>query len=317
LTAAVAFVVLAAIGLFVWPGHLLRSVATPRGTATLAALNAAPPSPSSTPTVAPSTSEPPAVISSPTVSASPPPPRAPRATGVDGLWQGTYTCRQGLTGMTMNIGPAGTGKLKATFEFYAVPSNPGVPTGSAAMTGTVSGTKMTMRWQKWLVQPPSYVAVGFSGSVRDAGATLSGTITASGCSTFHLTRVKALSVPAHGTDLAGLWDDHHGTVYQIDALGSGGGAYTTTVVADAGYVCGPVNMAFVGSDDTYIGSQDVYGNLNGGRRVGDCGDKTGTATLLVQVEAGGGKADLVWSDTGGSLCGQCVGVAWSRVVISP
>ena len=52
-----------------------------------------------------------------------------------GAWKGAYGCAQGVTGLTLTIEPEVDGVVSATYEFYAVPENPGVPNGSFRMNG--------------------------------------------------------------------------------------------------------------------------------------------------------------------------------------
>ena len=51
------------------------------------------------------------------------------ASTLTGTWNGTYMCVQGETGLRLTINAKSDGKLTATFSFYSVPSNPGVPSG--------------------------------------------------------------------------------------------------------------------------------------------------------------------------------------------
>jgi hypothetical protein len=59
---------------------------------------------------------------------------------VVGVWTGTYTCNQGLSGVRLTITGAGGDTVRATAEFCAVPSNPGVPDGSYVLTGNYSAS---------------------------------------------------------------------------------------------------------------------------------------------------------------------------------
>jgi hypothetical protein len=116
--------------------------------------------------------------------------------GVLGTWKGTYTCAQGLTGLTLDIIQAqgNDGSLHADFDFYAVAANPGVPSGSGTQHGTYLAGHLTLTWQAFTTQPAGYVGVDLNGSLGGSGATqtLSGTVTGvsggSACTTFALTR---------------------------------------------------------------------------------------------------------------------------------
>ena len=111
------------------------------------------------------------------------------AAGLAGTWTGTYVCSQGETGLRLAIQQASGGALTATFNFYAVPANPGVPSGSFTMTGTYSKTGMRLTHGHWIRQPAGYEMVDLSAPPPgNGGDRLSGTVTTSGCTTFALTR---------------------------------------------------------------------------------------------------------------------------------
>jgi len=116
---------------------------------------------------------------------------------VIGPWVGTYTCGQGLTGISLTITEAREGVAEALFHFYAVPDNPGVPTGCFLQSGTFDpGTRrITLRGGRWLLQPPNYLTVGFSGQIDRNGAILTGKVIGPrGCTTFRMER-RDTSVP--------------------------------------------------------------------------------------------------------------------------
>jgi hypothetical protein len=111
------------------------------------------------------------------------------ATGLAGTWTGTYVCSQGETGLRLAIRAASGGTLTATFNFYAVPANPRVQSGSFTMTGTDSHAGMLLTYGHWIKQPGGYEMVDLSAPPpSDGGDRLSGTVTTSGCTTFTVTR---------------------------------------------------------------------------------------------------------------------------------
>jgi serine/threonine-protein kinase len=77
-----------------------------------------------------------------------------------GTWTGSYICSQGLTGLRLVVRAARGGTLTGTFSFYALPANPGVPSGEGTITGTYSATRTDIRPGHWIRQPPGYVLVG-------------------------------------------------------------------------------------------------------------------------------------------------------------
>lgn len=106
------------------------------------------------------------------------------APAVDGVWSGTYTCNQGLTGIKMTITGPSDNNLQATVDFYPVSSNPGVPNGSYVMTGNYSSSGgLVLTPDHWIDQPPGYQMVGFS-SPGPSGSSMEGTVQADGCTTF-------------------------------------------------------------------------------------------------------------------------------------
>jgi hypothetical protein len=125
------------------------------------------------------------VTTSPAASQTTAPPAEPT---VDGVWSGTYTCNQGLTGMKMTITGASDNNLQATIDFYAVSSNPDVPNGSYVTTGDYSSSGgLVLTPDHWINQPPGYEMVGFS-SPGPSGSSMQGTVQFDGCSTFSVSK---------------------------------------------------------------------------------------------------------------------------------
>ena len=113
---------------------------------------------------------------------------APAEPAVDGVWSGTYTCNQGLTGMKMTITGSSDNNLQATVDFYAVSSNPDVPNGSYVMTGDYSSSGgLVLTPDHWIDQPPGYQMVGFS-SPGPSGGSMQGTVQYDGCTAFSVSK---------------------------------------------------------------------------------------------------------------------------------
>jgi hypothetical protein len=107
---------------------------------------------------------------------------------VAGLWTGTYTCNQGLTGVRLTITASGGNAVHAVAEFYAVAGNPGTATGSYEMSGSYtadSGLVLTPAY--WISEPPGYVMVSLSAPPPN-GNSMQGTVEGPNCTTFSLTR---------------------------------------------------------------------------------------------------------------------------------
>jgi hypothetical protein len=78
----------------------------------------------------------------------------------------------------------------ATFNFYPVPSNPDVPSGSFGMTGTYSPTGVVLTQDYWIHQPPGYIMVNLFGTLQGDDI-FSGDITGAntaGCTTFSVSK---------------------------------------------------------------------------------------------------------------------------------
>lgn len=115
---------------------------------------------------------------------------------VVGRWQGTYLCTQGWTGLdlTIRIGePQAPGKeLEATFAFYEIARNPGVPSGRFRMRGHFDPDDGHVDFEQdhWLERPARYVMVNLHGKLDPAKETLAGRVSGPGCGDFELRRAE-------------------------------------------------------------------------------------------------------------------------------
>jgi hypothetical protein len=103
-----------------------------------------------------------------------------------GTWQGAYGCNQGVTGLTLTIDASASGELTAVYEFYEVPENPGVPSGSFRMTGTYNEGQISLQGDEWLDQPEGYGMVDYESNPAlgiDPNR-LFGTVLGQGCTLF-------------------------------------------------------------------------------------------------------------------------------------
>lgn len=124
---------------------------------------------------------------------------APAIGSVIGEWVGTYTCAQGLTGITLTIAEATPTSTQALFHFYADPRNPKVPTGCFTMTGSYdpASGRLDLKQERWLLRPGGYSMVGFAGTVDAAGSAFTGRVTRAGCGEFKLARDRSpVATPA-------------------------------------------------------------------------------------------------------------------------
>lgn len=109
----------------------------------------------------------------------------PLQSELTGSWTGSYTCNQGLTDFQMDITAAPNGTATATVNFYADPSNPNVPNGKYALTGTYSASGVSLTPNHWIQQPSGYVMVPFDANpLTGDDKSMTGTIPSQGCTTF-------------------------------------------------------------------------------------------------------------------------------------
>jgi outer membrane protein OmpA-like peptidoglycan-associated protein len=127
-----------------------------------------------------------------------------------GEWVGTYTCGQGLTGLTLTIAEATPASATAVFHFYADPSNPKVPEGCFRMSGSYDpgGGQLKFKGGDWLLRPSGYRVVSFEGSVDAEGRRFEGLVKGPpGCTTFDLARQPSPREPARACMAGALPQD--------------------------------------------------------------------------------------------------------------
>lgn len=110
-----------------------------------------------------------------------------------GNWQGTYTCAQGKTGLTLTIDRQDGSTFSGVFQFYPVRENITVPEGCFTVSGRLrSGGALDIIGAKWIKRPDGYITVDLHGRVGQGGTNMSGTVETPGygklCSRFDLTR---------------------------------------------------------------------------------------------------------------------------------
>lgn len=109
-----------------------------------------------------------------------------------GTWTGTFTCSQGLTGVTLVMMGTVFGTVGATFDFFPLPENPGVPSGRFAMNGAYLGTgvlELDADESDWIRKPAGYRTVDLTGVVSGDASSYSGTVIGSaGCTSFSTVR---------------------------------------------------------------------------------------------------------------------------------
>lgn len=115
------------------------------------------------------------------------------STALTGNWQGTYTCAQGKTGLTLTIDRQDGSTFSGVFQFYPVRENITVPEGCFTVSGRLrSGGALDIIGAKWIKRPDGYITVDLHGRVGQGGTNMSGTVETPGygklCSRFDLIR---------------------------------------------------------------------------------------------------------------------------------
>lgn len=113
---------------------------------------------------------------------------------LSGTWEGTYRCRQGLTGLKLTVFVVDDHEVEALFEFYPVSSNPDVPRGSFVLEGTYTASGFTLRPGHWVKRPGDYIMVGLAASFSPkAGQSIRGEVADSGCDDFQLKKSSTVT----------------------------------------------------------------------------------------------------------------------------
>jgi hypothetical protein len=107
------------------------------------------------------------------------------ASGLTGTWRGKYVCGQGVTALVLTLQGQEDGRVEGTFAFSAAPENPGVPSGSYRVEGSLSpGMVLRLDAREWIQQPQDYVSVSLVGRVVPAESRYYGFVDAQNCETF-------------------------------------------------------------------------------------------------------------------------------------
>lgn len=84
-----------------------------------------------------------------------------------GIYDGTYTATQGITGLTLEIYKTGSDSVEAKFSFYPVSKNLGVPEGSVIMkVNYKSKSDIVFSAYKWAKRPSNYYFVDLKGQLN-------------------------------------------------------------------------------------------------------------------------------------------------------
>jgi hypothetical protein len=93
--------------------------------------------------------------------------------------------------------------VSAIFHFHKTPNNPGLPSGSYAMSGTFETKTRAIKLGgvNWIDRPAGYDMVPLNGVISEDGHQLTGRIEFQDCQTFTLTRTSQQI----GKEIAGRW----------------------------------------------------------------------------------------------------------------
>jgi predicted aspartyl protease len=193
------------------------------------------------------------------------------------VWQGSYSCLQGETGVTLTMTVTGEHSLDAVFEFRPTPRNPSVPAGSFMLQGDPAAPDglLNLRPFRWISRPPGYGMVGLQGSI--SGDSYQGRITGGyRCDVFSLKRVEGRQagvMPSSGAGpIRGAGDGQIRVPVQLS-----GGTFSVPVT-----ISGAITIPFVidsGAADVSIPADVVATLVRTGTLTS--GDFTGTETYIL------------------------------------
>ena len=84
----------------------------------------------------------------------------------EGTWVGTYSCRQGITGLQLQLKAFYQEQLAGVFSFFPVSSNPNVPYGSFNVNAMLrKDGKLIDRHGNWIQEPAGFSAVNLEGQI--------------------------------------------------------------------------------------------------------------------------------------------------------
>lgn len=148
---------------------------------------------------------------------------------LSGVWEGTYECGQGTSGLRLTVDDRANGDVGAAFEHVPDNGDADAATGSFSMNGTKSEDTLALEAHEWLEQGDDDM-VGLEANLADRSDTevLEGTVVGDGCSNFTVQRVS--------TDpwYVGTWQGKYGCAQGLTGL-------TLTVDSD---ISGDVSAVF-------------------------------------------------------------------------
>jgi hypothetical protein len=113
---------------------------------------------------------------------------------LNGNWDGSYTCAQGVTGVTLIIDRQVNDKISGYFHFYAQKDNPQVLEGCYRVQGQINTPNLVkIEAEKWISRPVGYVMIGLEGEFSPDNNTINGHIVApyilgASCTNFYISK---------------------------------------------------------------------------------------------------------------------------------
>jgi hypothetical protein len=129
----------------------------------------------------------------------PPGQQPPPASGQRTVWQGRYTCAQGVTSLKLTIDGNCNGvscSFAGLFEFGPLPENPSVAHGAYRMAGEGHANaqgelELSLQPTQWVQKPPAnYVMVGLVATADARQAQMNGRMDNPACGGLALQRVQ-------------------------------------------------------------------------------------------------------------------------------
>jgi hypothetical protein len=114
---------------------------------------------------------------------------------LNGIWEGTYTCTQGLTALKLVITAKNTTEVDAVFLFSPHPQNPNARSGRFRMKGNLEifnsreiPDLLDLKATTWINRPSDYITVDLRGDVSSSKRRITGNVLTPGCSTFDVVK---------------------------------------------------------------------------------------------------------------------------------
>ncbi len=102
-----------------------------------------------------------------------------QSTALIGNWDGSYTCAQGITGLTLVIDRQEDTEISGYYHFYSLKDNPQVLEGCYHVQGQISALNhVKIKAEKWIFRPAGYIMVGLEGEFNSTKKTINGDIVA-------------------------------------------------------------------------------------------------------------------------------------------